>query len=157
MSFASGTEDWYTFKSLPEVSARNIRERHLVSYTPELLLPLVLANCNYSLTVGQFATLDYDFETFQKQLQDSVLGCKSRVSRHQSGHIEVSGCMLLVGMHDLGSIDKCMELSIWDSLIMIARSTCLHTPMCGHANKHKRMHARTHARTHIQIHEHTHT
>lgn len=93
----SGIEDWYTYKSLPEAEARNIRERHLVSYTPESLLPLVLANCNYSLTVGQTTTLDYDFETFQKQLQDGVLECKSRVSKHRDGYIEVSDQMLQVG------------------------------------------------------------
>jgi hypothetical protein len=61
-----------------------------VSYTPEKLLPLVLANCNYTLTAGQPAQTDYDFETFQRQLQDNVLECKSRVTREEGGYIEVS-------------------------------------------------------------------
>lgn len=83
------SEDWYPYKSLPEVKPRNIRERHLVSYTVESILPLVLANCNYDITQGQAAVMDYDFRTFQKQLQDNILECKSRVQRHEEGYIEV--------------------------------------------------------------------
>ena len=87
--FASCHEDWYSYKTLPEVSVRCIRERHLVSCTAESLLPLVLANCNYSLTVGQTTSLEYDYETFEKQLKGSVLECKYRIARHKDRYFEV--------------------------------------------------------------------
>ena len=70
---------------------RAVTERHLVGSSPERdLLPMVLAHCNYSLMVGQAATLDYDFAAFQQQLQDTLLQCKARVQRSPLGHIPVS-------------------------------------------------------------------
>ncbi|KAK7494871.1 hypothetical protein BaRGS_00013998, partial [Batillaria attramentaria] len=79
-----------SYKSLPEVSVRVITERHLVGYSPERdILPMVLAHCNYSLMVGQAATLEYDFPAFQQQLQDTLLQCKTRVQRHPDGYFPV--------------------------------------------------------------------
>ena len=69
---------------------RTVTERHLVGCHPEQeLLPLVLGQCNYSLMVGQAATLDYDFAAFQQQLCDTLLQCKARLQRSQLGSIEV--------------------------------------------------------------------
>ena len=79
------------YSSLPEVSVQMVTERHLVGSSPERdLLPMVLAHCNYSLMVGQTATLEYDFAAFQQQLQDTLLQCKARVQRSPLGHIPVS-------------------------------------------------------------------
>lgn len=79
------------YNTLPEVSVRMVTERHLVGSSPERdLLPMVLTHCNYSLMVGQAATLDYDFAAFQQQLQDTLLQCKARVQRSPLGHIPVS-------------------------------------------------------------------
>ncbi|KAK7478894.1 hypothetical protein BaRGS_00029875, partial [Batillaria attramentaria] len=76
--------------SFPEVSVRALVERHLVGYSPERdILPMVLAHSNYNLMVGQAATLEYDFEAFQQQLQDTLLQCKARVKREHDGYFAV--------------------------------------------------------------------
>jgi hypothetical protein len=74
------------------MSVRAVTERHLVGCHPEQeLLPLVLGQSNYSLMVGQAATLDFDFAAFQQQLCDVLLQCKVRVQRSPFQHFEVSG------------------------------------------------------------------
>nr|KAG5700590.1 hypothetical protein BaRGS_015386 [Batillaria attramentaria] len=74
------------YKRLPEVPVRKISARHLVGYSPEGILPLLLSSCNYSLQLGHTTTMEYDFEGFQKQLVDTVFQCKSRVQRHDDGY-----------------------------------------------------------------------
>ncbi|KAL8581509.1 hypothetical protein ACOMHN_042902 [Nucella lapillus] len=65
----------------PEVSVRAVTERHIVGCSAERdLLPMVLSHSNYSLRVGQSAGLEYDFEAFQQQLQDTLLQCKATVT-----------------------------------------------------------------------------
>ncbi|KAK7459431.1 hypothetical protein BaRGS_00038999, partial [Batillaria attramentaria] len=77
------------YKHLPEVDVRKISARHLVGYSPEGILPMVLSSCNYSFKLGQTTTMEYDFEGFQKQLVDMVLQCKSRVQEDEEGYFPV--------------------------------------------------------------------
>ncbi|XP_070190023.1 E3 ubiquitin-protein ligase rnf213-alpha-like [Littorina saxatilis] len=78
------------YESLPEVSVKAVTERQVVGCSAERdVLPLVLAQCNYSLMVGQAATLDYDFAAFQQHLTDSLLQCKARIYRAPAGYIPV--------------------------------------------------------------------
>ncbi|KAK7107714.1 hypothetical protein V1264_015588 [Littorina saxatilis] len=78
------------YKSLLEVSVKAVTERQVVGCSAERdVLPLVLAQCNYSLMVGQAATLDYDFAAFQQHLTDSLLQCKAKIHRAPLGHIPV--------------------------------------------------------------------
>ncbi|XP_076467024.1 E3 ubiquitin-protein ligase RNF213-like [Babylonia areolata] len=73
-----------------EVPVRAATERHLVGCSVERdLLPMVLSHSNYSLMVGKAARLEYDFEAFQQQLQDTLLQCKARVERSPVGHFPV--------------------------------------------------------------------
>ncbi|KAK7488216.1 hypothetical protein BaRGS_00020523, partial [Batillaria attramentaria] len=81
------------YKRLPEVPVRKISARHLVGYSPEGILPLLLSSCNYSLQLGHTTTMEYDFEGFQKQLVDTVFQCKSRVQRHDDGYFPIETMM----------------------------------------------------------------
>ncbi|XP_046565361.1 E3 ubiquitin-protein ligase RNF213-like [Haliotis rubra] len=74
------------YERLPEVSMRKLHSNHLVSYHPDRdLLPLVLANCNYSFELGKGTTIEYDFEGFEYQLKEVILQAKSRVE--QKSHV----------------------------------------------------------------------
>ncbi|XP_071112375.1 E3 ubiquitin-protein ligase rnf213-alpha-like [Haliotis cracherodii] len=71
-----------SYERLPEVSMRKLHSNHLVSYHPDRdLLPLVLANCNYSFEPGKGTTIEYDFEGFEYQLKEVILQAKSRVEK----------------------------------------------------------------------------
>ncbi|XP_067673877.1 E3 ubiquitin-protein ligase rnf213-alpha-like [Haliotis asinina] len=75
-----------SYERLPEVSMRKLHSNHLVSYHPDRdLLPLVLANCNYSFELGKGTTIEYDFEGFEYQLKEVILQAKSRVE--QKSHV----------------------------------------------------------------------
>ncbi|XP_076466869.1 E3 ubiquitin-protein ligase rnf213-alpha-like [Babylonia areolata] len=77
-------------QKLPEVPVRAVTERHLVGCSVEHdLLPMVLSHSNYSLMVGRAARLEYDFEAFQQQLQDTLLQCKAKVERSPVGQFPV--------------------------------------------------------------------
>ena len=55
--------------SLSEVSASQ-----LIAYDPEKdLLPVMLANCTYSLEVGRETQLKYNWETLEKQIIDRFI------------------------------------------------------------------------------------
>ncbi|XP_071112725.1 E3 ubiquitin-protein ligase rnf213-alpha-like isoform X2 [Haliotis cracherodii] len=70
------------YEHLPEVNMRKLHSNHLVSYHPDRdLLPLVLANCNYSFELGKGTTIEYDFEGFEYQLKEVILQAKSRVEK----------------------------------------------------------------------------
>ncbi|XP_052083737.1 E3 ubiquitin-protein ligase rnf213-alpha-like [Mytilus californianus] len=67
--------------SLPKVNVKDISSAHLISYHPEKdLLPMVLANCNYSFEVGQGTKVDYDFSNLERQLIDRFLFSKSIIT-----------------------------------------------------------------------------
>ena len=80
--------------SLPKVHVKDISSAHLISYHPDRdLLPMILANCNYSFEVGQGTKVEYNFINLERQLMDrflvskSIVGSVQEVSRtgNQSG------------------------------------------------------------------------
>ncbi|KAL3881517.1 hypothetical protein ACJMK2_027949 [Sinanodonta woodiana] len=65
---------------IPSVKVRDITPAHLISYHPEQdILPLVLANCNYSFEVGKGTTIEYNFTNLERQIMDRFLFGKSRI------------------------------------------------------------------------------
>ncbi|KAK3585578.1 hypothetical protein CHS0354_036765 [Potamilus streckersoni] len=63
---------------IPHVKVRDITPAHLISYHPEQdILPLVLANCNYSFEVGKGTTIEYNFTNLERQIMDRFLFGKS--------------------------------------------------------------------------------
>ncbi|KAL3881512.1 hypothetical protein ACJMK2_027944 [Sinanodonta woodiana] len=59
---------------IPSVKVRDITPAHLISYHPEQdILPLVLANCNYSFEVGKGTTIEYNFANLERQIVDRFL------------------------------------------------------------------------------------
>ncbi|XP_041355040.1 E3 ubiquitin-protein ligase RNF213-like [Gigantopelta aegis] len=72
---------------VPEVPVKDLKANHLVCYHPDKdLLPLVLANCNYSFKLGEGTKVEYDFDGFEHQLKERLLQAKSKVHQ-QSGII----------------------------------------------------------------------
>ncbi|VDI19307.1 Hypothetical predicted protein [Mytilus galloprovincialis] len=72
---------WPLEDSLPKVHVRDISAAHLVSYHPDKdLLPMVLANCNYSFEVGQGTKVEYNFTNLERQLMDRFLFSKSIIN-----------------------------------------------------------------------------
>ncbi|XP_052087598.1 E3 ubiquitin-protein ligase rnf213-alpha-like isoform X5 [Mytilus californianus] len=66
------------YTSLPRVSVKDISAAHLISYHPDKdLLPMVLANCNYSFEVGQGTKVEYNFNNLERQVMDRFLFSKS--------------------------------------------------------------------------------
>ncbi|XP_063441660.1 E3 ubiquitin-protein ligase rnf213-alpha-like [Mytilus trossulus] len=68
-------------ESLPKVHAKDISSAHLISYHPDKdLLPMVLANCNYTFEVGQGTRIEYNFTNLERQLMDRFLFSKSIIT-----------------------------------------------------------------------------
>ncbi|CAG2252468.1 RNF213 [Mytilus edulis] len=68
-------------KSLPKVHVKDISSAHLISYHPDKdLLPMVLANCNYTFEVGQGTRIEYNFTNLERQLMDRFLFSKSIIT-----------------------------------------------------------------------------
>ncbi|CAC5361652.1 RNF213 [Mytilus coruscus] len=69
------------FDSLPRVHVKDISSAHLISYHPDKdLLPMVLANCNYSFEVGHGTKVNYNFANLERQLMDRFLFSKSVIT-----------------------------------------------------------------------------
>ncbi|KAK3096790.1 hypothetical protein FSP39_003301 [Pinctada imbricata] len=67
-------------KNVHRVQLSELTAAHLISYHPEHdILPMVLANCNYSFEVGQGTKIEYNFRDFERQLTDRFLFSKSFV------------------------------------------------------------------------------
>ena len=78
------------FSGVPEVPVKDLKACHLICYHPDKdLLPLVLANCNYSFKLGEGTKVEYDFDGFEHQLTEMFFQAKSRVQQ-QNGIIPVS-------------------------------------------------------------------
>ncbi|XP_052062678.1 E3 ubiquitin-protein ligase rnf213-alpha-like isoform X2 [Mytilus californianus] len=74
-------------ESLPTVHVKDISSAHLISYHPDKdLLPMVLANCNYSFKVGQGTEIEYNYANLERQLMDRFLFSKSFIKGY--GEIE---------------------------------------------------------------------
>ncbi|XP_027055365.1 E3 ubiquitin-protein ligase RNF213-like isoform X2 [Pocillopora damicornis] len=61
-------------KDLPHIQLQDVTRSHLISYDTERdLLPLVLAQCNYSLEVGRGTLVQYNWEALERQLIDRFI------------------------------------------------------------------------------------
>ncbi|XP_052062754.1 E3 ubiquitin-protein ligase rnf213-alpha-like isoform X2 [Mytilus californianus] len=68
-------------ETLPQVHVKDISSAHLISYHPDKdLLPMVLANCNYTFEVGQGTRIEYNFTNLERQLMDRFLFSKSIIT-----------------------------------------------------------------------------
>ncbi|XP_062580329.1 E3 ubiquitin-protein ligase rnf213-alpha-like [Saccostrea cucullata] len=71
------------FGKLPKVKVREITHAHLISYHPDRdLLPLVMANCQYTFEVGKGTKVEYNFANLERQLSDRFLFSKSVIDLH---------------------------------------------------------------------------
>ena len=61
-------------RDLPHIQLQDVTRSHLISYDTERdLLPLVLAQCNYSLEVGRGTLVQYNWEALERQLIDRFI------------------------------------------------------------------------------------
>ena len=52
----------------------DVSPSQLIYYHPERdLLPMVMANCNYSLEMGKGTSIAYDFDGLERQLEDNLI------------------------------------------------------------------------------------
>ncbi|XP_053396339.1 E3 ubiquitin-protein ligase rnf213-alpha-like isoform X2 [Mercenaria mercenaria] len=66
--------------SISSVNPREVTSAHLISYDPQQdILPLVLANCQYSFEMGKGTKIEYDFAGLERQLMDKFLFSKSKI------------------------------------------------------------------------------
>ncbi|XP_053396010.1 E3 ubiquitin-protein ligase rnf213-alpha-like [Mercenaria mercenaria] len=66
--------------SISSVNPKEVTSAHLISYDPQHdILPLVLANCQYSFEMGKGTKIEYDFAALERQLMDRFLFSKSRI------------------------------------------------------------------------------
>ncbi|KAL4233165.1 hypothetical protein ACF0H5_007850 [Mactra antiquata] len=62
------------------VSPREVTSAHLISYNPDHdILPLILANCQYSFEMGKGTKIEYDFIGLERHLMDRFLFSKSKI------------------------------------------------------------------------------
>ena len=67
-------------ESFSTVSPMDVTAAHLISYEPQQdILPMVLANCQYSFEIGKGTKIEYDFSGLERQLMDRFLFAKSRI------------------------------------------------------------------------------
>ncbi|XP_022783821.1 E3 ubiquitin-protein ligase rnf213-alpha-like [Stylophora pistillata] len=61
-------------KDLPHIQVQDVSRSHLISYDTERdLLPVILAQCNYSLEVGRGTLVQYNWEALERQLIDRFI------------------------------------------------------------------------------------
>ena len=59
----------------------DVTAAHLISYDPQQdILPVVLANCQYSFEIGKGTKIEYDFNGLERQLMDRFFFSKSRIN-----------------------------------------------------------------------------
>ena len=62
------------------VDIRDARPAHLVYFDRDRdLQPIILANCNYSLEVGKGSSIEYDFKTMEKQVEERFIWGRPRL------------------------------------------------------------------------------
>ena len=70
----------YFFISSPEIPLANITKAHLVAYDPDKdILPMILANCDYSLRIGGGTMLEFNWKCLERQLVDRFIRGKPRL------------------------------------------------------------------------------
>lgn len=61
-------------RDLPHIQLQDVSRSHLISYDTERdLLPVILAQCNYSLEVGRGTLVQYNWEALERQLIDRFI------------------------------------------------------------------------------------
>ncbi len=71
------------------MSIDQVTPANLIYYDPDQdLLPMVLANCNYTLEVGKSTTINYDYAAMETQLEERLLRGKPRLETMVS-HIKL--------------------------------------------------------------------
>ena len=67
-------------ESFTAVNPVDITAAHLICYDPQQdILPMVLANCQYSFEIGKGTKIEYDFKGLERQLMDRCFYSKSRI------------------------------------------------------------------------------
>ena len=67
--------------SFSAVNPMDVTAAHLISYDPQQdILPVVLANCQYSFEIGKGTKIEYDFDGLERQLMDRFFFSKSRIN-----------------------------------------------------------------------------
>ena len=65
---------------IPEVSLANITKAHLVAYDPDKdFLPMIFANCDYSLEVGAVTTIDFNWKSLERQLFNRLIKGRPKI------------------------------------------------------------------------------
>ncbi|XP_052238406.1 E3 ubiquitin-protein ligase RNF213-like [Dreissena polymorpha] len=66
--------------NIPSVKPMNVNAAHLICYDHEHdIMPILLANCQYSFEIGVGTTVEYDFAGMERQLIDRLLYSKSNI------------------------------------------------------------------------------
>jgi hypothetical protein len=74
----------HRYGDLPTVRVIEVTPAHVISYDPDRdILPMVLANCSYSVAVAEGTQLDYDFVSFQNELHGRFIRGKSTIARDE--------------------------------------------------------------------------
>ncbi|XP_053396018.1 E3 ubiquitin-protein ligase rnf213-alpha-like [Mercenaria mercenaria] len=62
------------------IAPNDVTSAHLICYDPHRdILPLILANCQYSFEMGKGTKIEYDFGGLERQIMDRFLFSKSRI------------------------------------------------------------------------------
>ena len=68
------------FRDLPHIQLQDVTTSQLIAYDTERdLLPLILAQCNYSLEVGRGTLVQYNWDALERQLIDRFIRRKPLV------------------------------------------------------------------------------
>ena len=71
----------HLFISSPEIPLANITKAHLVAYDPDKdFLPMILANCDYSLKIGEGTMVEFNWKCLERQLVDRFIRGKPRLT-----------------------------------------------------------------------------
>lgn len=69
------------YRQPDSVLLQDISPAHLIYYKPEQdLMPIVLANCNYSLEVGKGTSIQYNFMAIEKCIEERFFKGKPRIN-----------------------------------------------------------------------------
>ena len=73
--------DVYLFISSPDIPLANITKAHLVAYDPDKdFLPMILANCDYSLKIGEGTIVEFNWKCLERQLVDRFIRGRPRLT-----------------------------------------------------------------------------
>ena len=71
----------YLFISPPVIPLANVTNAHLVAYDPDKdFLPMILANCDYSLRIGEGTMVEFNWKCLERQLVDRFIRGKPRLT-----------------------------------------------------------------------------